>query len=94
MEGSSAPYKDLEKNNKQKTVCEGNEKEILKEIKSIKQSLSYSSSGPVIVSSKGKFTKKQLAVGVLLGASVFLNAYLLYNMKSAPAMVSMAQGSS
>jgi hypothetical protein len=73
---SNTPYKDLEKSST-KTVCEGNETEILKELSKIKQTLHNSQNGQILISSKGKFTKKSLAVAAVLGASVLLNTYLL-----------------
>ena len=47
------------------------------------------------MSSKPKYTKKQVAVGAVLGASVALNSYLLFNMgsKTAAPIMAMTQNS-
>jgi hypothetical protein len=87
---SSAPYKDLEKS-QPKTVCEGNEVEILKELNKIKQTLNNSQNGQIMISNKGKFTKKSLAVAGLLAGSVLLNTYLLLKQNvSTPAIAQLS----
>lgn len=75
------------------TILEGSEKEILMELSKIKQSLN--NNGSIQITNKGKYTKKQYAVAALLGASVAMNAFLLYNQSATTVpQISMADRSS